>query len=115
MTERPQRTRRKISEVQDLIAAIDWNWARHIARQDNDKWTKRVVLWRPGSGIQSGERLQKRWVRYMKENAVKKWFQAAQDREKWTELEEVYLCMSRSGFRRVAKENVIKMFNFDSL
>ena len=29
------------------IATAKWNWAGHIARREDDRWTKKILEWRP--------------------------------------------------------------------
>jgi len=47
----------------------------HVARQDNDRWTRRIVQWRPRQ--RSADRPQKQWIDDIKEIPGRKWHQMA--------------------------------------
>jgi len=48
--------------------------------QDNDRWTRRIVQWRPRQHKRSAGRPQKRWIDDIKEMAGRKWHQMAMNR-----------------------------------
>jgi len=37
----------KVDDDIEHIARQKWRWVGHVTRQDNDKWTRRIVQWRP--------------------------------------------------------------------
>lgn len=59
----------------------------HVARQNNEKWTIRVVQWYPRETTQSRERPQKCWIENIKEEVERNWFQIAQNRQKYPEVD----------------------------
>lgn len=53
------------SGVQDIIENITmskWNWAGHLARTKDGRWTKRIVEWRPRDTTRSRGRPPTRWT-----------------------------------------------------
>jgi len=54
------RKRIKVDDVKEHIARQKWRWVGHVARQDNDRWTRRIVQWRPRQHKKSAGRPQKR-------------------------------------------------------
>jgi len=40
------RRRTKVIDVMPRLAELKWNWIGHVARQDSEKWTIRIVFWR---------------------------------------------------------------------
>jgi len=41
------RQRTKVVDVVERIASMKWAWAGHLARTRDERWTKRVMEWRP--------------------------------------------------------------------
>jgi len=73
------------------IARQKWRWVRHVARQDNDRWRRRIVQWRPRQHKRSAGRQQKRWIDDIKEIAGRKWHQMAMNRSEWKQQGEAYV------------------------
>jgi len=46
------RRRTGVDDVISTIARMKWSWVGHVPRQDEFRWTKLIVQWRP----------QKRWL-----------------------------------------------------
>ena len=45
---------------------LKWKWARHIARTDDNRWTKRMNEWQPRTRRRRRGRQRRRWrVMYM--------------------------------------------------
>jgi len=36
-----------VVDAVEKIATLKWNWAGHIARRTDDRWTKKILEWRP--------------------------------------------------------------------
>src|ERR1700744_6356930 len=41
------RQQKKVVDVMTRISSLKWNWAGHIARMTDDRWTKAILQWRP--------------------------------------------------------------------
>lgn len=85
------RKRSRVTDVMRTISELKWNWAGHIARQQEDRWTKRIVNWRPRMTARPVGRPPRRWTDDIKEVAGMTWRQKAQDRDKWKQLREAYV------------------------
>lgn len=85
---------RKRTQVTDAIIHVrklKWKWAGHLSRYEDGRWTKRVTLWRgPSKGKRRVGRPLKRWVDDIQAVAGESWMKKAQDREKWSSLEEAF-------------------------
>lgn len=85
------RRRTKVKDVITTIADLKWRWAGHVARQEEERWTKQVVLWRPRLHKRGVGRPKRRWVDDIREKAGKRWYQLAQDRSEWRKRGEAYV------------------------
>lgn len=84
---------RNISKAKDaLIHAqkLKWRWAGHVARLQDDRWTKRITRWKGPRGKRLVGRPHTRWQDEIVKVAGPNWIQVAQDRDKWTLLEEAF-------------------------
>lgn len=85
------RDRTKVMDAIEKITTLKWNWAGHIARLNDDRWTKKIIEWRPRhDAFRSRGRPPTRWhddLRRIHSN----WMQIAQDRELWKQTREAYV------------------------
>ena len=84
---------RRRTGVQDIIRRITtlkWKWAGHVARLRDDRWTKRIVNWRPRADKRSRGRPPTRWSDDIKRIGGH-WIRAAQERTQWSSLKEAYV------------------------
>lgn len=85
---------RRITKVMDAVEQIThskWNWAGHVARMSNQRWTKKIVEWRPRQdAYRSRGRPPTRWTDDVK-RVTTNWIQTAQDRHEWRLLREAYV------------------------
>ena len=84
------RRQTKVRDVMERIASLKWNWAGHIARMTDDRWTQWILNWRPPDTRLRG-RPPERWTNDIKRVAGTKWQQQAMDRDKWRSLGEAYI------------------------
>lgn len=85
------RRRSGAADAVERITALKWNWAGHIARFDDDRWTRRILEWRPRSeAFRNRGRPPTRWTDDLKRVSTN-WMQAAQDRRQWKLLREAYV------------------------
>ena len=50
-----------IKDVVKFAAKQIWKWSGHVARLNNNRWTKRITDWQPRYGKRSRGRQVKRW------------------------------------------------------
>lgn len=84
---------RKITQTTDvlnLIRKFKWKWAGHVARLTDDRWTQRITKWRGPTGKRCRGRPLTRWDDDIRKIASPDWMKTAEDREKWSSLEEAY-------------------------
>lgn len=84
---------RKITKVTDVTARIrslKWNWAGHICRMSNNKWTKKITEWIPRDCKRSRGRQRKRWADIFLERQGPTWMTKARNRQYWKKTGEAY-------------------------
>lgn len=85
---------RRRSGVTDAIVRItnlEWNWAGHVARMNDGRWTTKITEWRPRDhALRSRCRPPTRWSDDLKRIHTN-WMNAARDRERWKYLREAYV------------------------
>ena len=84
------RQQTRVVDVMERIASLKWNWAGHIARMTDERWTKIIMNWRPPTTRPMG-RPPERWTNNIKRAAGTNWQQVAMDRLKWREIGEAYI------------------------
>lgn len=84
------RSRTKVADIIELITKSKWRWAGHVARTKDNRWTKRILEWRPREDRRSRGRPPTRWTDDIKRVAGN-WISTAQDRGQWKHLEEAYV------------------------
>lgn len=85
------RSKTKVKDVMERIATLKWSWVGHVARQDDTKWTKQILNWRPRRHKRGVGRPQRRWIDDVKEKLGKGWQQVAWDRSEWKRQGEAYV------------------------
>ena len=78
---------RRRTGVKDVILEannLKWSWAGHIARRQDNRWTRRVTEWRPRGeeARRSRGRQRRRW----RDVFPRDWQNKAQDRRLWSEI-----------------------------
>lgn len=84
------RKRSKVEDIAIRIASQKWQWAGHVARM-SDKWSKKILDWRPWGRRRGVGRPMMRWADEIRKTAGTKWQEVAQDRKKWKGREEAYI------------------------
>lgn len=85
------RRRTGVVDAVERIALLKWNWAGHVARRTDNRWTRRIIEWRPRQeAYRSRGRPPTRWTDDIK-RVESNWMNAARDREKWRKLREAYV------------------------
>ncbi|CAG9122988.1 unnamed protein product [Plutella xylostella] len=47
------RRRTKVTDIAYRVSKLKWQWAGHIARRTDGRWSRRVLEWRPRTGKRS--------------------------------------------------------------
>lgn len=84
---------RKITKAKDALnyaKKLKWKWAGHVARLEDERWTSRVTKWKGPDGKRLKGRPLTRWADDITNIAGPCWTQTAQDRDKWSSLEEAF-------------------------
>ena len=85
---------RRQTQVKDIMVKLKeakWRWAGHLARREDNRWTKRHTEWQPRTGKRSNGTQKRRWrddiIPYMGPT----WTRNARVRKKWQNHEECYV------------------------
>lgn len=80
-----------ITDAIERIAILKWNWAGHVARFTDGRWTRKILEWRPRQdAYRSRGRPPTRWSDDIKRLRTN-WISAAQERHGWNRLREAYV------------------------
>ena len=85
------RQRTKVTDIGRRAAQLQWQWAGHICRRDDDRWSQRVLHWRPRTGSRSAGRPAARWSDIIKKTAGPTWTRSAASRSTWKTMQEAYV------------------------
>lgn len=85
------RRRTGVADAIERITTLKWNWAGHIARASDNRWTKKILEWRPrDEAFRNRGRPPTRWRDDIRRIAPN-WMQIAQNRNEWRRLREAYV------------------------
>ena len=84
------RRRTRVKDVVERVCTLKWNWAGHIGRMTDNRWTRRVIEWRPWENKRSRGRPQTRWSDDIKRLAGHDWMRKACNRRDWQKLREAF-------------------------
>lgn len=90
------RARTGVEDVITRVASLKWNWAGHVAR-GTEKWSGKVIRWRPWTEKRNVGRPQMRWSDDIKRTAGLNWYREAQNREHWKSMREAYIQRVENG------------------
>ena len=79
------------SDVVQKYSRLKWQWAGHICRRTDDRWSRRVLEWRSRLGKRSVGRPPARWTDDLKKVAGSDWMAKTGDRALWRTLGEAYV------------------------
>ncbi|CAG9088762.1 unnamed protein product [Plutella xylostella] len=77
------RRRTKVTDIAKRISTLKWQWAGHVARRADDRWSRKVLEWRPRVGKRRVGRPPTRWSDDLRKVAGSRWMQMAGDRLGW--------------------------------
>jgi len=84
------RKRTKVEDIITRIAKLKWQYAGHVARPNDDRWTRRLLEWRPRNYKRSAGRPPTRWQDDIKK-IESQWMSVARDRKRWKCKGEAYV------------------------
>ncbi|CAF4951997.1 unnamed protein product [Pieris macdunnoughi] len=67
-----------------------WQWAGHIARYTDNRWTLKTTVWKGPRGRRRRGRPKKRWIEEIEAVEGNEWRKRAIDRVSWKKLEEAF-------------------------
>jgi len=85
---------RQKTGLQDIIVRIKqlkWQWAGHIARTTDNRWTRNITEWIPLEGKRKQARPKTRWEDEIVQVEGVTWARVAQDRKRWKYHEEAFI------------------------
>ena len=83
---------REQTQLEDVVKTtkiLKWNWAGHVQRFQDNRWTKRTTEWIPRDQKRSIGRQRTRW-RDELDRYEKNWRRMTQDRKKWREMRKAF-------------------------
>ena len=84
------RQKTKVKDILETIRKLKWNWAGHVARMTDNRWTSRTTFWTPRGYTRNRGRQKTRW-RDDLEQHQQLWHRTAQDRNQWKNLGKAYI------------------------
>ena len=85
------RHKTKVTDIVQICSKLKWQWAGHVCRRTDDRWSRKVLEWRPRVGKRRVGRPPARWTDDLKKVAGSGWMKKAGDRALWRSLGEAYL------------------------
>jgi len=80
------RDKTKVRDIAQVVKQQEWKWTGHVARINDNRWTKGITVWHPYNKKRSRERPDTRWRDEIEKFAGVAWQRLAQDRQLWKEL-----------------------------
>ena len=91
------RAKTNIKDVVKFAAKQKWKWAGHVARLNDNRWTKRITDWQPRYGKRSRGRQVKRWRDDIVQMKGITWGRDAGQRDDWRRDAEGYILQWMDG------------------
>ena len=85
------RAKTKISDIIVRVKKLKWNWAGHIARRQDRRWTKEILDWYPRDQVRPRGRPNTRWIDEIRQFAGIEWMRIAEDRTLWKQRGEAFI------------------------
>jgi len=83
------REQTKVRDIVEVINNLKWNWAGHISRRNDNRWTTRITNWTPRGHTRNRGRQKTRW-RDDLDKFQNHWHRTAQDRTSWRNMGKAY-------------------------
>jgi hypothetical protein len=84
------RSKTKITDALNFALRQKWNWAGHVARYTDKRWTIESTIWNGPLGKRRVGRPRKRWQDDIVSIAGKQWPSKSLNREEWAKLGEAF-------------------------
>ncbi|CAH2101778.1 unnamed protein product [Euphydryas editha] len=84
------RQKTNVIDALNYSQKLKWRWAGHVARLNDNRWTKMTTSWLGPSGQRKRGRPNTRWTDDIIKIAGTHWMREAEDKEKWLSLEEAF-------------------------
>ena len=91
ITCREIRSKTKIQDVVAFAKKQKWKWAGHVARYEDNRWTKRITDWQPREGKRSRGSQMKWWRDDIVQMKGITWGREARQRDEWKRGAEGYI------------------------
>ena len=73
-----------LNDILQKVKKAKWRWAGHVARREDNRWTKRITEWQPRKGKRKRGRQKRRWRDDLTSYLGTEWARQARDRDRWT-------------------------------
>ena len=80
-----------LQDIMTVTRKLKWQWAGHIARLTDNRWTKTITEWIPLEGKRKQARPKLRWVDEIRKCAGTMWMRVAGNRVEWKRHEEAFI------------------------
>ena len=106
------RAKTNIKDVVKFAAKQKWKWAGHVARLNDNRWTKRITDWQPRYGKRSRGRQVKRWRDDIVQMKGITWGRDAGQRDDWRRDAEGYILqwMDGASSERASESDIQKIY-----
>jgi len=92
------RAKTRVTDIGERISHLKWQWAGHVMRRTDNRWSTKVTAWRPRTGKRNPGRPSSRWSDDIIKVAGKTWIRDTQYRESWRRMGEAYVqCWTDMG------------------
>ncbi|CAG9137496.1 unnamed protein product [Plutella xylostella] len=91
------RRRTKVTDIAKRISTLKWQWAGHVARRADDRWSTKVLEWRPRVGKRRVGRPPTRWSDDLRKFEVARWSEVISEEQRQSALEALVDAAQRHG------------------
>ena len=84
------REKTKVRDILETISKLKWNWAGHVARRTDNRWTTHIMFWTPQGHTRNQGRPRTRW-RDDLDSFLKYWHHVAQNVAQWRSMGKAYV------------------------
>ena len=81
----------KVTDVIERVKKLKWQWAGHIARREDGRWTREILDWYPRGVKRPQKRPRGRWIDEIRRMCGVAWMRVAQDRSEWKSTGEAFV------------------------
>ena len=81
------REKTKVRDIMETISKRKWNWADHVARRKDNRWTTRITFWTPRGHTGNRGRPRTRW----RDDLESFWHRVAQNVVQWRSMGKAYV------------------------